>query len=96
MFLSRDITKWSVIRQKGKRRFIFVNGVLGWGFLTAILFVALAYLIMPEHYFSHINFVIVFIVFPIAGFLWGLSVWYLSEREFTNNTKSITRPHSSE
>lgn len=91
MFPSKEqrLAKWATTRQKGKRRFVLVNGVLGWGLLTAILWLAFMWAIMPTH-FTNINLAIVFTTFPIGGFFWGYWVWYLSERDFKNNTQSLT------
>ncbi len=32
-----NMEKWAKTREKGKQRFVLVNGVLGWGVTTAIL-----------------------------------------------------------
>ncbi|MBK6651139.1 MAG: hypothetical protein IPG42_16525 [Betaproteobacteria bacterium] len=38
MFPSKEkrMQRWTVTRAKGMRRFIFVNGVLGWGLMMGI------------------------------------------------------------
>ncbi len=90
--------KWEATRAKGKRRFVWVNGVLGWGLLTAALFSAFmigfgdaSWAIVP----------VAFLIFPAGGYFWGLAVWRITEGQYAKDhglpppNYSLKRPHQS-
>ena len=72
--------RWSITRQKGKTRFILLNGALGWGLTTAALYSLLMWLVLDTN--LKVLLPIALILFPIGGLLWGWCVWSFSERAF--------------
>ncbi len=78
--------KWESARAKGKLHFILVRGVLSWGLP---MFIFMAFINKPFAYgFTSEAAAIHYIVWPIAGVLFGLFTWYLSERLYQ---KELTR-----
>ena len=69
-----NMNKWAKIREKGKQRFVLVNGVLGWGVSTAILWVFLMEFLEPSENIW-VRPITALIIFPIAGVaFWPLNV----------------------
>jgi hypothetical protein len=91
MFPSKEkrLAKWSATRQKGKRRFIIVNGALGWGVVTAVLVSLGTWLVIPGIKLER-TLLIALVTFPLAGLLWGWLVWNITEREFSHHEQSKT------
>lgn len=77
---------WQLLRKKGRYHFIIFRGVLFWGLFTAIFMSVFQYFILPDQLQTH-NIVINFILFPIAGFVWGLLTWNWTERSFIKYKK---------
>ncbi|MGH6814307.1 MAG: hypothetical protein ACREC6_01235 [Hyphomicrobiaceae bacterium] len=73
--------RWEATRQQGRRRFILVYGVLGWGVPTGILFSLASWFFDPN-----LNVMVAaplaMIVFPIGGILWGRWMWHVGERAY--------------
>lgn len=83
----KQIKRWEAIRQKGKWHFVLLDGIVKWGFSTAILSSLLTYLITPlfnNHTvsFSPTNLLLSFVIFSIMGILFGLSLWWLAESRY--------------
>ena len=57
----------------GKTRYILLHGVLGWGLLTASLFIIWTF--FTKENMTTADIVIPFILFPISGIFWGASMW---------------------
>lgn len=77
MFKS-DIGKARAAIAKGKWRFIFWNGVLGWGVSTGLIFLLLQYLSgkAPSLHGLALNAVI----WPVGGLIFGLIMWHYLNR----------------
>ena len=72
---------WERIRRRGRRRFILVRGVLGWGVLTAVLWSALmAFLGMGVGFLG--NLAVAIVLFPIGGLAFGAWAWSIGERKY--------------
>ena len=73
----------------GKKRFIVLYGVLGWGLLTAALFTAETFYFKGR--VDGTDIVIPFILFPMGGLFWGAFVWSLAKKRYddslTTNSK---------
>ncbi len=82
-----NMDKWAKIREKGKQRFVLVNGVLGWGVPTAILWAVLMELLDPSENIW-VRPIIALIIFPIAGIAFGHSMWNKSEKIFEKQTSN--------
>ena len=76
----QQLARWSITRQKDKTSFILMNGALGWGLTTAVLYSLLMWLVTD----ANLKFLLPFalILFPVGGLLWGWCVWTFSERAF--------------
>lgn len=83
MFPSKEkrMQRWTVTRAKGMRRFIFVNGVLGWGLMTGISWSLVMWLVgaMPN---PSVQLPVALVFFPLIGVAWGWFVWRTSEKAF--------------
>lgn len=79
-----DIEKWEKTRIKGKKRFLWVNGFLGWGVTTAILWSIIMEVSQPSENLW-IRPMIALILFPIGGLAWGHFVWKSMEKKFNTS-----------
>lgn len=83
--------KWELIRTRGKLRYIFVNGLLGWGVPTAILFTIMTSLFETKSLSFNQEivktFIISIIIFPIGGVFWGLWTWSWIVKKLSNEQK---------
>ncbi|WP_410511501.1 hypothetical protein PaeBR_15610 [Paenibacillus sp. BR2-3] len=77
--------KWEKTRTKGKKRFLIINGIVGWGISTALLFTLISsffdhqYTIIFDKDFI-MDLVTSLIIFPVGGLFWGLWVWSWMEK----------------
>lgn len=74
--LDRTWKRWENTRSRGLFRFIWIQGVLGWGGFMGVYFLILDYFnheISVKKIFSSVLF------FLIAGAFWGVSYWYWME-----------------
>lgn len=78
-----NIEKWELTRKKGKTKFLWLNGFLGWGVMTAILWSVIMEVMQPSEAWW-IRPVIAIILFPIGGLAWGHFVWESTEKKFQN------------
>ena len=76
-----NMNKWAKIREKGKQRVVLVNGVLGWGVSTAILWVFLMEFLEPSENIW-VRPIIALSIFPIAGIAFGHLMWNKSEKTY--------------
>jgi hypothetical protein len=67
---------------RGKARFIFTRGVLGWGLLTASLFVG--WTLLAKKSISPREVVLAYTMFPLGGIFWGTCMWARIKRSFDN------------
>jgi hypothetical protein len=72
--------KWSKTRKKGRTRFIWLYGVVGWGVVTGVLWAAA----MAFQGLGHLPLLLplALIVFPIGGFFFGRKMWTTFEDQF--------------
>ena len=82
--------RWERTKAKGKKRFILRTGVLQWG---GFMFVAmtLSHIFrkpaFPRHLVDYIfDVVLNLLIWPSAGYLFGLSMWAFYESYFSNST----------
>jgi hypothetical protein len=71
---------WQEVRSKGRTRYIWVRGVLGWGVTTGILVALYNNWNFPEKLITAILVNMIF--FPIGGYIWGVWTWGTLERKF--------------
>lgn len=77
--------RWERIRRKGRRHFIWIRGVLVWGIIVAVFWSFWMSLMLGKPFRD--NLALALIVFPIAGYFWGIWTWRLCERQFHEATK---------
>ena len=82
-----NMEKWAKTREKGKQRFVLVNGVLGWGVPTAILWAILMEFIESSENIW-VRPTIALIIFPIAGIAFGHLTWNKSEKAYEKATSN--------
>jgi len=76
--------QWEKVRNKGKLRFMIINGALIWGMTTAFFWSIVMHFIQPIEPFW-VRPAIALMTFPIGGLFWGLWVWRTSEKKFQSN-----------
>ncbi len=79
------IQKWEVIRNKGKSRSIWIQGVLLWGLSTGVLWAIIMELFSPSEN-PLIRFIVAIIAFPLGGIFFGSWMWSSSERGYKQLT----------
>ena len=71
---------WESTRTKGKLNFVLFTGVLSWGLP---MFILMAFMNKPfADGFTSKSAIIHYIVWPLAGVLFGVLTWYMSERKY--------------
>lgn len=86
--------KWEKIRAKGKWNYILLDGVLGWGVSTAVLFSVIFPLIDGKQSFLHV-FALSIFLFPLGGIAWGYFMWMFIEKAY-EKAKISEQPHASD
>ena len=83
MLSSREkrMQRWARTRAKGRKRFIVIYGVLGWGISTAISMSVFMWLITPT-FNPYITIPLSVVIFSLGGILWGRNMWRESEKVF--------------
>ena len=81
------IEKWSKTRTKGKFKFVLIDGVLGYGLITAIVCSVILQIISPQKNIF-LRPLIFLIVFSIIGIIKGLLSWYRNEKKYQNLTEN--------
>jgi len=77
----KQIEEWGKTRLMGRQRFIWVRGVLGWGFLTGILW---SLVMSANQGFTSFPIFLAkgIILFPTGGYFWSVWVWKSSEQQY--------------
>lgn len=77
---------WEVTRAKGKLNFFLISGVLSYGLP---MFIMMAFMNKPfADGFTSKAAIIHCIVWPIAGFLFGVIMWYVTEHKYKKELAS--------
>ena len=81
-----QLKKWESTRAKGKLHFILFRGVLSWGLP---MFIITAFISNPfvDSFISEAA-IIHYVVWPLAGGLFGVSTWTISERKYKKELAS--------
>lgn len=81
--------RWQRVRAKGKDNFVWMNGVLGWGLATGLLYGVVMHLVKYEGKLGSLwtmNFVTFLssslLIFAMGGYFWGRVVWNQTEKTF--------------
>jgi len=83
----KDRKRWECTRAKGRRHFILVRSVLGWGLGTAFLFTALLWVEGEPSSRLLPNLVASVVVFPLGGILWGSWMWSILEGQYQSGSR---------
>jgi hypothetical protein len=81
----QQITRIEAIIKQGRTKYVILNGVIGWGLLTATLFVIWTYFTKTQ--ISPKDVIIPFILFPIGGIFWGLFMWHYFKRRIESSPR---------
>ncbi|MBA6225025.1 hypothetical protein H4J51_13980 [Colwellia sp. MB02u-18] len=77
---------WESTRTKGKLNFVLFTGVLSWGLP---MFIFMAFMNKPfADGFTSKSAIIHYIVWPLAGVLFGVLTWFMSERKYKKELAS--------
>lgn len=74
--------KWAVTRQKGRTRFVLLNGVLGWGVSVAVGWSVAMTAVNGQWDRFPLTFLIAIVGFPVGGYVMERFLWAQQEREF--------------
>ncbi len=80
-FKEQRLRWWAKTRARGMRRFILVNGVIGWGMTSGTLFSVLIWFFNPG-FNAAACIPVALLVFALLGVIWGWISWHAMEREF--------------
>ncbi|WP_299947358.1 hypothetical protein [uncultured Microbulbifer sp.] len=83
-----NFEKWKVTREKGKKRFLWVNGALQWGITTALLWSLVMQVTNPVEpiWFRP---AIALALFPLGGLFWAHFVWQSSESKYKDHEQKV-------
>jgi hypothetical protein len=74
--------KWASIRRRGRRRYIFLSGVLRWGVGIAVPTTIVAgWLGAPAPFLGRLA--IALVVYPLIGIGYGAWMWSFNERRYS-------------
>ena len=75
------IKKWEITREKGKARFILVNGVVAWGLP---MFVVMTFLLNRDRAKTDPAWMLVVsaVIWALGGACFGVAMWTISERRY--------------
>ncbi|MCK5306367.1 MAG: hypothetical protein KAJ66_04470 [Candidatus Omnitrophica bacterium] len=76
----KQMKRWEWIRRPGKKHFIWVRCVLGWGVLTAVLYSIITSILNMQAFFTILPIAV--IVFPIGGIFIGSWAWNITEKKY--------------
>ena len=82
-----NFEKWEETRFKGKARFLWVIGFLGWGITTAVVWSVVMHYIQPQEA-MWVRPIIALVIFPPVGLIWAHFVWKKSEKKYVQQSGS--------
>jgi len=71
----------------GKKKFIIIYGVLGWGLSVSVIIPLIKYILFHTK-ISFLEFIIDIIIYSILGFFWGYFMWSMVETQYYNYSKN--------
>lgn len=89
LFLGKEekIIRWGDTRKKGMRRFIILNGVLGYGLVMA-LSSQLGMWCVSSSFNPWVSVPIALVLFPLSGLFVGWIQWRSAERIYKERTET--------
>jgi hypothetical protein len=86
-----QLAKWQSVRQQGRRRYIFLHGVLGWGVPTALLSTVIGSLLgAPGPVLGRLA--IALVAFSLTGIWFGARMWSDGERRYLERNQQGESP----
>lgn len=80
--------RWKSIRKGGKRRFVLLHGMMGWGLVTAVIWVFIMGIMAKGRIPLDMSRLwVAFVIFPLAGIVMGLVLWNHCEAEYRKTIK---------
>ena len=85
----REINEWKKMKSKGKKKYVWYNGVLEWGVFLAILW-PIGFAFIDKGFSLHSltnqsfirNLIISFIFFPLAGYFRAMMMWKKCDEKY--------------
>jgi hypothetical protein len=77
--LPRNLKNWETTRILGKSRYVVRYGIIGWGIPVGVVVTLLN---IWQRGFSAFSIIIAGIIWPIAGYFFGVITWAISERRY--------------
>ncbi len=79
--MPKELKKWEITRQKGKAKFILLNGVLAWGLP---MFIVMTFFLnrRPDQMLSLTTVFVSAIIWALGGALFGWMAWTWAERRY--------------
>jgi uncharacterized membrane protein YvlD (DUF360 family) len=76
-----NLERWKKTRQKGREKYILVNGVLAWGIPTALVWSVTMAILQPSENIW-VRPLIALVIFPLGGIGFGYFTWNASEKQY--------------
>ncbi len=87
-------TRWERVRAKGRSRYIWLSGVLGWGLPVAVAWSIAMTGFRGGWSLTNYDFTLLgsyllpaLILFPIGGYLWGACIWWYLGKVYGTGSK---------
>jgi len=80
-FSGKHVEKWEKTRTIGFLKFIIIYGALSWGILSGLFYFLITRIFQPSTPVVK-NLIVSLILFPVAGLLWGMTMWYIGEKRY--------------
>ncbi|WP_133406538.1 hypothetical protein [Parashewanella tropica] len=87
-----EMEAWESTRDKGMLKYVLINGLLAWGLP---MFIAMAFMTRPfAEGFTSKAAIVHYVVWPLAGLLFGLVTWYIAQFRYKKAAKSINQANT--
>lgn len=90
----KALHEWNKMKALGKRKYIWINGVVKWGLSMGIFMPFIGQMIDEGfilYSFTNYNFIrrliICLIIFPIGGYIQSSITWRIYEKKYEKNKK---------
>lgn len=87
--VDKQLQKWKKTREKGKIYFFWIKGFLGWGLLTAIIWLIGMEILTPGNILHRC--LIAFTIFPISGYFLFVWVWRRNENRYSAKDTKVNK-----
>ncbi|MCG6200516.1 hypothetical protein [Psychromonas antarctica] len=87
----KHFESWKKLREKGRLRFIFVRGILGWG-LPMFLIVILLFNVGENGVILPASIAIHAAIWTVGGMIFGGVMWHLSEKKYLSEVLRRKKP----